>query len=222
MSQNTKTSTLKLFSSEDAKTAFSVTTFTDYVYLTYPSVLAAGTARTIRLDSPSIPEPDDTKTYDSTYKPISTLYSRTKGFVSTEEARALAAESALSSSLSTETKRASDAESVLTSALSTEVSDRQSAIAAEQSARIANVTTLTERINFITHNTDEKALDSLKEIVEKVNSVGTDVYARLSVIETYLAVLMGVDTIYPIVPSGFSSGTAPSNTQPADLVAPVV
>jgi hypothetical protein len=44
---------------------------------------------------------------------------------------------------------------------------------------------------FITVNVDAKKMDSLAEIVNKVNAVGVDVYARLATIEAVLEQLRG-------------------------------
>ena len=140
------------------------------------------------------------------------------GKITTEKSRAEAAELVLRTDLASEVSAARAAELVLRNDLATEVSERDAAIVTERTNRMRDVNAIIARVNFIVANTDTKALDSLAEIVGKVNSVGSDVYARLVVIEAYLAVLLSVDTIYPETPSGLEPGVPASSTQPIDLV----
>ena len=60
------------------------------------------------------------------------------------------------------------------------------------------------RVDFITVNVDSKKMDSLAEIVGKMNSTGVDVYTRLATIEAVLAELRG-SSIYGSAQSAFVS-----------------
>jgi hypothetical protein len=97
----------------------------------------------------------------------------------TEYNRAVGAEFVLRTDLAFETTRALSAEAVLSSSIS---STNSSEAKLRSDADIA----LGVRIDFITVNVDAKKMDSLAEIVNKVNTVGVDVYTRLARIEEVL------------------------------------
>ena len=75
----------------------------------------------------------------------------------------------------------------------------------ERKARIAADLALGVRVDFITVNVDAKKMDSLAEIVNKVNAVGVDVYARLATIEAVLEQLRG-SSIYGSAQASYVSG----------------
>ena len=85
----------------------------------------------------------------------------------------------LTTDLSSETKARTDADSKLTVDLASEVADRKS-----------EVTRLDGRLDFITHNTDGAALDSLSEIVAQFSQNGVGYAARLSWLEAVVADLV--------------------------------
>lgn len=85
----------------------------------------------------------------------------------------------LTTDLSYESKSRADADSKLTVDLASEVTDRKS-----------EVNRLDGRLNFITHNTDPTALDSLSEIVAQFSQNGQGYAARLSWLEAVVADLV--------------------------------
>lgn len=85
----------------------------------------------------------------------------------------------LTSDLSAEAKSRADADSKLTSDLSSESGERKSEI-----ARVDG------RINFIQHNTDPLAIDSLTEIVNNFSVNGASYASRLTYLEGVVAALV--------------------------------
>ena len=101
-----------------------------------------------------------------------------------------------------ELARALAAELVLRTDLATEVFNRiggaqsnyatlDGYIEAEKVVRAAADNALTARLDFLTINTDAKKLDSLAEIVNRMNATGVDVSTRLAGIEEVLEILRG-------------------------------
>jgi hypothetical protein len=97
------------------------------------------------------------------------------------------------SAITAEAKSRSDADAVLDgkiSALSeTELThfmylDNKNAL--ETTRAMSAESSLSSRVDFLTTNVDAKKMDSLAEIVNKMNSVGIDVYTRLVTIEAAL------------------------------------
>jgi hypothetical protein len=125
--------------------------------------------------------------------------------ISTELSRAQAAELVLTNGLAAElvaravaitaeAKTRSDADILLTTNLTAEgvsrsegdqsiIADYKAAVLVEKTRAEAAEAALGVRVDFITINVDAKKMDSLAEIVNKVNTVGVDVYARLATIE---------------------------------------
>ena len=90
--------------------------------------------------------------------------------VAAEETRALAAELVLTNNLAAEVTRATGAEGTLTTNLATEVSDRTAADTALDTAYKAADSNLQGQIDNIVANTEEAAIDSLREIVTAIKS----------------------------------------------------
>ena len=153
--------------------------------------------------------------------------------VSTELARALAAELVLTNGLSAElaaraaaitaeAKSRSDQDGVLLRLITAEETARLSAVSGLSATTVSNLSAeaklrsdadiaLGVRIDFITINVDAKKMDSLAEIVNKVNTVGVDVYTRLARIEEVLEILRG-SSIYSAAQASYVAGV------PADLL----
>jgi len=68
---------------------------------------------------------------------------------------------------------------------------------------------LSSRISFLTANSDIKALDSLSEIVNRMNATGQDVYTRLATIELALETLRNA-SLYAGAQQTFVPDTPPS------------
>ena len=116
----------------------------------------------------------------------------------------------------TEYNRAFGAEFVLDTKIAGEVVNRTTAISALSATTVSNLSAeaklrsdadiaLTARVDFITVNLDSKKMDSLSEIVNKVNSVGVDVYTRLARIEEVLLQLRG-SSIYSAAQAEYVAG----------------
>ncbi len=119
--------------------------------------------------------------------------------------------------ITAEAKSRSDADDALDGKISA-LSGTELAHFANLDNKIAEETTrataaegaLTARFDFLTTNVDSKKMDSLAEIVNKMNSVGIDVYTRLVTIEAALESLRG-SALYASPPAGsYSSDVAPS------------
>lgn len=117
--------------------------------------------------------------------------------VTAEHDRAVAVEETLAAADATEAKARSDADVVLGGRVDTEVADRKTAVAdvvasvsLEGKRAFDAEQALSDRIDFITHNVDAAALDSLSEIVSKFNADGSTYASRLSAIEATLALLL--------------------------------
>jgi hypothetical protein len=89
-----------------------------------------------------------------------------------ESAARIAADFKFSGDLSAESAARSSADTVLTTNLANESTERKS-----------DVARLDGRIDFITHNTDQAALDSLSEIVSNFNVNGASYASRLTWLE---------------------------------------
>ena len=82
-------------------------------------------------------------------------------------------------------------------------------IALETTRAMAAESSLSSRVDFLTTNVDSKKMDSLAEIVNKLNSVGIDVYTRLVTIEAALESLRG-SALYTSPPAGSYSQDVPA------------
>ena len=83
------------------------------------------------------------------------------------------------------------------------------AIAKKNRALVAE-SSLSSRVDFLTTNVDTKKMDSLAEIVNKINSVGIDVYTRLVTIEAALESLRG-SALYASAPASSYSADVPAS-----------
>jgi hypothetical protein len=117
--------------------------------------------------------------------------------ITTELTARVAADASIIATQVLESKRLDDADTANFNYLSTLVSNEA------KTARAAEVA-LGARVDFITVNVDSKKMDSLAEIVGKMNSTGVDVYTRLATIEAVLAELRG-SSIYGSAQSAFVS-----------------
>jgi hypothetical protein len=120
------------------------------------------------------------------------------------------------SAISAEAKSRSDADAVLDGKISalteTELTHfmyLDNKIALETTRAMSAESTLTSRVDFLTTNVDSKKMDSLAEIVNKMNSVGIDVYTRLVTIEAALESLRG-SALYASAPAGSYSQDVPA------------
>jgi hypothetical protein len=81
-------------------------------------------------------------------------------------------------------------------------SEYKSLVDAERVARLAEDVKLNARCDFIVHNTSPLALDSLSEIVNRMNSTSQSVYDRLKVLEDALESLRN-QSLYAVAPLPF-------------------
>lgn len=88
-------------------------------------------------------------------------------------------------------------------------SEYNALVDAERVARLAEDVKLNARCDFIIHNTSPLALDSLSEIVNRMNSTSQSVYDRLKVLEDALESLRN-QSLYAITPSPFIPDVPPS------------
>ena len=116
----------------------------------------------------------------------------------------------------TEYNRAFGVEFVLDTKIAGEILDRTTAVSGLSATTVSNLSAeaklrsdadiaLGVRIDFITVNVDAKKMDSLAEIVNKVNTVGVDVYTRLARIEEVLEILRG-SSIYSAAQARYVAG----------------
>jgi len=147
--------------------------------------------------------------------------------IQTEKSRAEGAELKLTTDLATEVadrktavsdeaKQRADADTVLDgkiSALSTleasHFAEVKALVDAEKSRAETAESLLSGRISFLTANSDVKALDSLSEIVNRMNATGQDVYTRLATIELALETLRNA-SLYSGAQQTFVPDTPPS------------
>lgn len=147
--------------------------------------------------------------------------------IQTETSRATAAEGVLTSALSAEVsdrktavsgeaKLRADSDTVLDgkiSALSTleasHFTEVKALVDAEKDRALAAESLLSGRISFLTANSDVKALDSLSEIVNRMNATGQDIYTRLATIELALETLRNA-SLYAGAQQSFVPDTPPS------------
>jgi hypothetical protein len=120
------------------------------------------------------------------------------------------------SAITTEAKSRSDADAVLDGKISalgeTELTHfmyLDNKIALETTRAMTAESSLSSRVDFLTTNVDSKKMDSLAEIVNKMNSVGIDVYTRLVTIEAALESLRG-SPLYASTPAGSYSQDVPA------------
>ena len=120
------------------------------------------------------------------------------------------------SAVTAEAKSRSDADTVLDGKISalteTELTHfmyLDNKIALETTRAMSAESTLTSRVDFLTTNVDAKKMDSLAEIVNKLNSVGIDVYTRLVTIESALESLRG-SALYASAPANSYSQDVPA------------
>ena len=83
-------------------------------------------------------------------------------------------------------------------------------IALETTRAMAAESSLSSRVDFLTTNVDSKKMDSLAEIVNKMNNTGADVYLRLVTIEAALESLRG-SALYAASPVGSYSADVPAS-----------
>ena len=135
------------------------------------------------------------------------------GLIDTERTERKASDSA-------EAKTRADADTALGVLISAEVVDRQNNIVgvssmlegyitAEAKSRSDADIALSARVDFLTVNVDAKKMDSLSEIVNRMNATGADVYTRLATIEAVLEQLRG-SSIYSGAQAGFTAGVPAS------------
>lgn len=147
--------------------------------------------------------------------------------IQTEKTRAEGAELVLRTDLATEVadrktavsdeaKLRSDADTVLDSKISTlsalessHFTEVKALVDAEKDRALAAESLLSGRISFLTANSDVKALDSLSEIVNRMNTTGQDIYTRLATIELALETLRNA-SLYAGAQQTFVPDTPPS------------
>jgi len=80
---------------------------------------------------------------------------------------------------------------------------------AEAATRLAEDNKLSARISFMLANVDVKAMDSLSEIVNKINAVGADLYVRMATVEAALESLRGA-SLYAAAQANYVAGVVPA------------
>ena len=83
-------------------------------------------------------------------------------------------------------------------------------IQTEKTRAMLKESLLTNQVNFMLANVDPVALDSLSEIVNKVNSSSIDLYNRVLYLEQVVSTLRG-ESLYATVQPVYVPGVAPSN-----------
>ena len=153
------------------------------------------------------------------------------GLINTESSRALGIETGLRSDLTTEVaerksaisgeaKSRSDADLALGVRIDNEISRATNAevsnfqlldgyIAEEKVRAMTKENSLQNQVNFIIGNVDTKALDSLSELVSKLNSAGTDLYARVLHLENVVSTLRG-EALYAATQAVYVPGIPPT------------
>jgi len=104
----------------------------------------------------------------------------------------------LTTALADEVARSTNEDSNLQSQLSTEVIRATSAEETERNRAINKEAQLETSINNIISNVDPAALDSLTEIVSKMNDVDSSAYSRILFIEEYLKNVFNLESLYPL------------------------
>ncbi len=89
------------------------------------------------------------------------------------------------------------------------IADYKIAVAVEKTRAETAEGVLSGRISFLTANSDVKALDSLSEIVNRMNATGVNVYQRLATIELALETLRNA-SLYSTAQQVFVPDTPPS------------
>ena len=133
---------------------------------------------------------------------LATEVSDRKSAVSSEAATRLSADNALGVRIDNEITRATGAE----------VSNFQlldGNISTETVRAMTKENSLQNQVNFIIGNVDSKALDSLSELVSKLNSAGTDLYARVLYLEQVVSTLRG-ENLYAVAQATYTPGIAPA------------
>jgi hypothetical protein len=149
--------------------------------------------------------------------------------INTESTRALGVKASSRTDLNTEiadrksaitgeAKSRSDSDIALGVRINNEISRAQAAevsnfqtldgyIATEQARAMTKENSLQSQVNFIISNVDSKALDSLSEIVGKLNSAGTDLYARVLYLESVVGTLR-VEALYATAQTVYVPGSS--------------
>ena len=151
--------------------------------------------------------------------------------INSESTRALGIESGLRTDLtaevadrktaiSGEAKSRSDADLALgvridneiTRATGAEVANFQTLdgyVATETARAMTKENSLQAQVNFMISNVDAKAMDSLAEIVGKLNSAGVDLYSRVLYLEQVVSTLRG-EALYVAGQAVYTPGVAPT------------
>ena len=122
---------------------------------------------------------------------------------------------------SNESKTRLDSDNALGLLISNEVTDRQNNVVGvsnmlegyiltEKTRAMLKESQLQNQINFFVANVDPVAMDSLAEIVSKLNSSGSDLYQRVLYLEQVISTLRGQE-LYATVQPTYTPGIAPSN-----------
>ena len=133
---------------------------------------------------------------------LATEVSDRKSAVSSEVATRLSADNALGVRIDNEITRATGAE----------VSNFQTLdgyITVEKNRAIAKENSLQTQLNFFVANVDSASMDSLAEIVSKLNSAGTDLYQRVLYLESVVSTLRG-EALYPSSQAVYVPGVVPT------------
>jgi len=104
----------------------------------------------------------------------------------------------LTSSLAVEVQRATDAESVLSSLIMQETTRATAAELEEKTRALGSENALQTQISYMSHNLDPVALDSLTEIVAKVNAVDSSIFSRIYTVEKFLRCHFDLESLYPL------------------------
>ena len=133
---------------------------------------------------------------------LATEVSDRKSAISGEAATRLSADNALGVRIDNEITRATGAE----------VSNFQTLdgyINVEKNRAITKENSLQTQLNFFVANVDSVAMDSLAEIVSKLNSAGTDLYQRVLYLESVVSTLRG-EALYAVAQPVYTPGIVPS------------
>ena len=121
---------------------------------------------------------------------------------------------------SNESKTRLDSDNALGLLISNEVIDRQNNVVGvsnmlegyiltEKTRAMLKESQLQNQINFFVSNSDPSSLDSLAELVSKLNSAGTDLYQRMVYLESVVSTLRG-EPLYAVTQPVYVPGIVPT------------
>ena len=116
----------------------------------------------------------------------------------TKEAELDAKDTELTTLLNVEVTRATNEDQALATLISEESARAQAAEQTERNRAMTKEAQLQTSINNILSNVDPAALDSLTEVVSRINDVDSSAFSRILHIEEYIKNLFNLESLYPL------------------------